>query len=133
MNTMNHLLIIDDEPSTRKILEHFLSTDYKITLKSDGMEAMAWLEEGNETSLILADLNMPNLNGREFTKVLRSSNLFGDIPVIILSGSDQSKDRIECLNLGADDFMIKPFNPEEVKAKIRAILRRMNSLKKNIF
>ncbi|WP_229244008.1 response regulator transcription factor [Emticicia sp. CRIBPO] len=130
---MNHLLIIDDEPSTRKILEHFLSTDYKITLKSDGMEAMAWLEEGNETSLILADLNMPNLNGREFTKVLRSSNLFGDIPVIILSGSDQSKDRIECLNLGADDFMIKPFNPEEVKAKIRAILRRMNSLKKNIF
>lgn len=127
---MNHLLIIDDEPSTRKILEHFLSTDYKITLKSDGMEAMAWLEEGNETSLILIDLNMPNLNGREFTKVLRASNLFGDIPVIILSGSDQSKDRIECLNLGADDFMIKPFNPEEVKAKIRAILRRMNSLKK---
>lgn len=133
MSTINHLLVIDDEPSTRKILEHFLSTDYKITLKRDGMEAMSWLEEGNETSLILADLNMPNLNGREFLKAIRASNLFGEIPVIILSGSDQSKDRIECLNIGADDFMVKPFNPEEVKAKIRAILRRVNNFKKSNF
>ncbi len=133
MNTPEHLLVIDDEPSTRKILEHFLSTDYKITLKRDGMEAMGWLEQGNEVSLILADLNMPNLNGREFLKALRASNLFGDIPVIILSGSDQSKDRIDCLNSGADDFMVKPFNPEEVKAKVNAILRRIRNMKKHSY
>lgn len=118
------LLIIDDEPSTRKILEHFLSKEFEVTLKNDGMEGMKWLESGNDPDFVIVDLNMPNLNGKEFIKVIRAGNLFYDLPIIILSGTDESKERIECLNLGADDFMLKPFNPMEVNAKIKAILRR---------
>ncbi len=119
------LLIIDDEPSTRKILEHFLNKEFEVTVKNDGMEGMGWLESGNDTDFIIADLNMPNLNGKELIKVIRASNLYSNLPIIILSGTDESKERIECLNLGADDFMLKPFNPMEVHAKIKAILRRV--------
>lgn len=120
------LLIVDDEASTRKVLEHFLNKEFDVTVKNDGMEGMNWLDAGNDTNFIIADLNMPNLDGKEFVKVVRASNLFSNVPIIILSGTDESKERIECLNLGADDFMLKPFNPMEVHAKIRAILRRVN-------
>ncbi|MFD2523947.1 response regulator transcription factor [Emticicia soli] len=125
MNKKLKLLIIDDEASIRKVLEHFLNKEFEVTVKNDGMEGMSWLEAGNDTDFIIADLNMPNLSGKEFTKVIRASNLYGDIPIIILSGTDESKERIECLNIGADDFMLKPFNPMEVHAKIKAILRRV--------
>lgn len=124
MNEKKSLLIIDDEPSISKILEHFLKSDFIINCKTDGAEAMLWLEEGNVVDMIIADLNMPNLNGKEFIKIAKASNLYSEIPIIILSGSDDSNERIQCLNLGADDFMLKPFNPMEVRAKINAILRR---------
>lgn len=124
MDNRKNLLIIDDEPSITKILEHFLKKDFDVVIKSDGSEGMLWLEEGNQADLIIADLHMPNLSGKEFLKVAKASNLYSDIPVIILSGSDESSERIQCLNLGADDFMVKPFNPMEVHAKINAILRR---------
>jgi DNA-binding response OmpR family regulator len=124
MNTKKDLLIIDDEPSICKILEHFLKKDFNVTIKHDGSEGMLWLEEGNNADLIIADLYMPNLSGKEFLKVAKASNLYSDIPIIILSGSDDSSERIQCLNLGVDDFMVKPFNPMEVHAKINAILRR---------
>ncbi|WP_031527348.1 response regulator transcription factor [Dyadobacter crusticola] len=124
MDIKRSLLIIDDEPSITKILEHFLKKDFNVIIKSDGSEGMLWLEEGNHADLIIADLNMPNLSGKEFLKVTKASNLYSEIPIIILSGSDESSERIQCLNLGADDFMVKPFNPMEVHAKINAILRR---------
>jgi DNA-binding response OmpR family regulator len=124
MDSKRSLLIIDDEPSITKILEHFLKKDFNVIIKNDGSEGMLWLEEGNHADLIIADLHMPNLNGKDFLKVAKASNLYSEIPVIILSGSDESSERIQCLNLGADDFMVKPFNPMEVHAKINAILRR---------
>ena len=124
MSSRRNLLILDDEPSITKILEHFLKKDFNVVIKNDGSDGMLWLEEGNQADLIIADLHMPNLSGKEFLKVAKASNLYADIPVIILSGSDESSERIQCLNLGADDFMLKPFNPMEVHAKINAILRR---------
>jgi DNA-binding response OmpR family regulator len=131
MNIMSKqltLLIVDDEQSTRIVLEHFLKKDFNVVVKGDGMEALSLLEGGFDIDFIIADLNMPNLSGKEFLKILRASNLFGQIPVIILSGTDESKERIDCLNIGADDFMLKPFNPMEVQAKIRAIMRRVQAL-----
>jgi DNA-binding response OmpR family regulator len=119
------VLIIDDEPSTRRVLEHFLKREFDVVVKEDGLTGMGWLDAGNAVDLIIADLNMPHLNGREFIRVLRASNLFGDLPLVMLSGTEESSDRIQCLELGADDFMVKPFNPMEVMAKIKAILRRV--------
>ncbi|CAG4999007.1 Alkaline phosphatase synthesis transcriptional regulatory protein PhoP [Dyadobacter sp. CECT 9275] len=124
MDLKKSILVIDDEPSICKILEHFLKNDFNVVVKNDGSEGMIWLEQGNSPDLIIADLQMPNLNGKEFLKIAKASNIYADIPVIILSGSDDSSERIQCLNLGADDFMLKPFNPMEVHAKINAVLRR---------
>ena len=124
MSQKRSILVVDDEPSICNILEHFLKPDFNVIIKRDGSDGMAWLEEGNDADLVIADLQMPNIGGKEFLKVARASNLYADIPIIILSGSDDSNERISCLNLGADDFMLKPFNPMEVHAKINAILRR---------
>ncbi|MBO9638127.1 Response regulator receiver domain-containing protein [Siphonobacter aquaeclarae] len=119
-----NILVMDDEPMTRKILQLCLEKDFGVVMKDDGMAGMAWIESGAPVDLVLADLHMPHLNGKEFLSVLRSSNLYGDLPVIILSGSEESNERIQCLELGADDFMTKPFNPQEVIAKVKAVLRR---------
>lgn len=123
-SSKKNLLVMDDEQGICKILEHFLKNDFNVVVKNDGLKGMQWLEEGNEAHLIIADLNMPVLDGKEFLKQARASNFYADVPIIILSGSDDSKERIQCLNLGADDFMLKPFNPMEVLAKVNAIFRR---------
>ena len=122
-----NLLIIDDAPGIQKILTHFLQKDFNLIIRNDGMEGMTWLDEGHAVDLILADLNMPNLNGKELLQTIRSSNFYKHIPVIILSAENNSQERIDCLNKGADSFIEKPFNPAEVAAEIQVVLRRTKS------
>ena len=125
---MNHdkatLLILDDAPGIQKILTHYLQKEFNLVIKNDGMEGMNWLDEGHSVDLIIADLNMPNLSGKEFLQTVRASSFYKNIPVLILSAENDSNERIDCLDKGADDFIEKPFNPAEVAAKIRVILRR---------
>lgn len=119
-----NLLIMDDAPGIQKILTNYLQKDFNLEIKNDGMEGMRWLDEGHPVDLIIADLNMPNLGGKEFLQTVRASNFYKNIPVVILSAENDSHERIDCLDKGADDFIEKPFNPAEVAAKIRVILRR---------
>ncbi|RIJ42527.1 response regulator transcription factor [Pontibacter oryzae] len=122
---MKHtLLIVEDEPTIQLILEFVLQDDYHVVLKNDGLEAMEWLEAGNTVDMVIADVNMPYLSGYEMLEAIRSSSFFRDLPILMLSGLESSEDRIKCFNLGADDFVVKPFNPDEVKARIKSILRR---------
>jgi DNA-binding response OmpR family regulator len=118
------LLIIDDECIVRKILQRFLGTDYAVVAASDGTEAIKWLAAGNKASLIISDLTMPRMDGLELIKRVRSGGTYRDVPIIILSGLDSSSDRISCLELGADDYLVKPFNPQELKLRVRNILKR---------
>ena len=85
---------------------------------------MIWLYQGNFPDIIIADINMPILNGPNFIAEIKSSGLFSKIPLMMLSGVDNSETRINCLEAGADDFMIKPFNPRELEARLNSILRR---------
>ena len=119
-----NLLILDDAPGIQKILSHYLRDSFNIVIRGDGMEGMNWLEEGHPVDLVIADLNMPHLGGKEFLQAVRSSSYHRHIPVIILSAETNSQERIDCLEKGADAFIQKPFNPAEVAAEIRAILRR---------
>ena len=86
---------------------------------------MKWLQEGNHTDGIVADFDMPYMNGLDFIKQLRASTLFKDIPLVMLSGKDETSNKITCLKSGADDYMIKPFNPEELDIRIKNVLRRI--------
>jgi len=119
------LLVVDDEPSIRLILEHYFSLTYQVVVKSNGLEAMAWLEEGNIIDAIVADFEMPYMNGLDFIKQLRASEQYKNIPLIMLSGKEESANKILCLKCGADDYMIKPFNPEELEVRIHNVLKRV--------
>lgn len=119
------LLIVDDEPSLGLILEHYFSKEYTVTIKLNGLEAMDWLQDGNHADCIVADLEMPFMNGFEFIIQLQTSILFKDIPLVMLSGKDETSHKISCLKLGADDYMVKPFNPDELDIRIKNMLRRI--------
>jgi DNA-binding response OmpR family regulator len=118
------ILVIDDELSIRMLLENFLSKTYEVTTKNDGMEGVQWLEKGNIPDLIVADIQMPNMNGNDFIKNIRSSGFFREIPLIMLSGIESSQEKVKCLKLGANDYLVKPFNPEELAIRIELLLAR---------
>lgn len=119
------LLIIDDEPSIRLILEHYFSSLFVVVSKSNGVDALDWLQDGNIADIIVADMDMPYMNGLEFIRQIRASFFYKEIPLIMLSGNDSSRDKIKCLREGADDYMVKPFNPEELDVRIGNIFRRI--------
>lgn len=127
MSTMNkyRIMVVDDDQFIVAILENYLKQYYEVICKSNAIEAMGWLEEGNEIHLVVADINMPEMDGIEFLEQLRSSGFFRNIPFLILSGNKDTGEKIKCLKAGADDYIVKPFNPEEVYVRIENILRRI--------
>ena len=116
---MKHkILAIDDEPTMRLLLERFLTNlGYDVECKENGVKALEWLE-GNLPALVICDIEMPEMNGNEFLKNLRQRGYTKHTPVIMLSGVEGSKYRVECYDKGAQDFLVKPFNPEELRALI---------------
>lgn len=111
--TRQRVLIIDDEKTIRILLENFLSKDYEVISKSNGEEAIEWLED-NLPHLIICDIQMPKMDGFEFLENVRKRGFTKHTPVIMLSGSESSSDRVRCYKLGSQDFLVKPFNPEEL-------------------
>jgi len=124
-SSQTKILIVEDDLYMQAILKEFLSTTYEIAISQDGMEALAFMQSGNVPDLIISDLNTPKLNGLELITQVKVSDFFKSIPIIILSGEDSSEKRIKCLDSGADDFIVKPFNPAELEARIRVVLRRI--------
>ncbi len=118
------ILVVDDERTIRMLLENYLGRSYDVTVKSDGLDALNWLNAGNIPDLIIADINMPHMDGFAFVENLRSSGYFKEIPVIILSASESSTEKVKFLRLGANDYMVKPFNPEELLVRIELQLTR---------
>lgn len=116
------ILIIDDELSIRMLLDNFLGKIYNITTSNDGLEALKLLEEGNMPDLIVADIQMPNMDGYELLQKIKESGFFRQIPIIMLSGIESSVERVKCLKLGANDYIVKPFNPEELAIRIENLL-----------
>jgi DNA-binding response OmpR family regulator len=122
------ILAVEDDAYMQLILKKFLSKTYDVEICPTAMDALTYLQNGNIPDLIISDLNTPNLSGLELVAQLSASDFFKSIPVIILSGEDSSETRIKCLDSGADDFIVKPFNPAEVEARVRAILRRIGKI-----
>lgn len=128
MKEQLNILAIDDEPSVLLIIQHYFKEKFKVKVFSKPADAITWMQEGNLPDVIICDLNMPEISGEEFVVFLRSSGFFSAIPVIMLSATESSEKKIAILNAGADDFMVKPFNPKELEARINSILRRIGKL-----
>ena len=119
---MRHtILIAEDDKDITELLDLYLAGEgYQVVAAADGEEALKQLRRGG-ISLALVDIMMPKMNGFELIKELRT---FSDIPIIVLSARDLETDRVLGLNIGADAYLTKPFNPLEVVAYVKAALRR---------
>lgn len=118
------IMAIDDEKSIRFILENTFKAEYEVSSWDNGLDALNNLQAGNLPDIIICDIEMPQMDGFEFVKQVRASGFFDDIPLVMLSGKEDSKDKIKCFEMGADDYLLKPFNPKELKARIN---RRLES------
>ncbi len=124
MNTKHSLLIVDENPYVAGILVQTLGTEFSVTVANTGQDAARLLMQGNRFDCILTVLNLPIFSGLELTKLIRSNDSIRHTPVVMLSNASDSTTRIECLEQGVDTYIAKPFNPLEVKARLRAVLRR---------
>jgi len=119
-----HILIVDDDLQIRKLLGRYLAEQgFRITLASDRRTLEAALES-NDIKLIVLDVMLPDGSGLDICRDMRAEN--SPIPVILLTALKEDVDRIIGLEIGADDYLGKPFNPRELAARIRAVLRRQN-------
>lgn len=124
MNKQQTVLIADDEPQIREILSiYFKKEGFKVIEAADGAEALVQVQAG-KPDIILLDIMMPVLDGLEVCKQVRK---ISDIPIIMLTAKDSDDDRILELEIGADDYISKPFNTREVVARVKAVLRRTNA------
>ena len=118
------ILVVDDEASIRRILETRLSMiGYKVVTACDGVEALELFQSTNP-DLVVLDVMMPKLDGYGVCQELRKES---DVPIVMLTALGDVADRITGLQLGADDYMVKPFSPKELEARIRCVLRRAST------
>ena len=118
------VLVIEDDLYMQKILFQCLSSRFTITIFNNGLDGLAYLQEGNVPDIIISDYNTPVVNGIQVIEQVRSSGFFGSIPIMMLSGEEDTETKIKCLEAGADDYLIKPFNPRELVARLRNLLKR---------
>lgn len=119
--SQDHILIVDDDKGIRDVLGEFLvQQGYRVSLAKDGHEMKAALDK-NDIDLIILDIMMPGEDGLRLCRQLRVSS---SVPIIMLTAIGEEMDRILGLEMGADDYLSKPFNPRELLARIRGILRR---------
>ena len=124
-NHKEKILVVDDEASIRRILETQLSMiGYIVVTAADGEEALAAYKK-ELPNLIILDIMMPKLDGYGVCQEIRKDS---DIPIIMLTALGDVADRITGLELGADDYVVKPFSPKELEARIKAILRRVDRM-----
>jgi two-component system OmpR family response regulator len=117
------ILIVDDEPEVRSILRAFFELEgYQVTEANDGAEMRMHLER-NAFTLTTLDINLPGQDGFALAREVRATR---NVPIIMISGKQDPIDRVVALELGADDFITKPFHLREVLARVRAVLRRYN-------
>lgn len=122
---MFHILVCDDDKEIVEAIEIYLSQEgYDVLKAYDGIEAMEILEE-KEVNLLIIDVMMPRLDGIRATLKIREKN---SLPIIILSAKSEDSDKILGLNIGADDYLTKPFNPLELVARVKSQLRRYTQL-----
>ena len=116
------VLIVDDKEQIAKILFAYLHQDYECFYMQNTPQAIEWLSRGNMPDLIISDIRMPEMRGDEFLAYLKLNELFKQIPVVMLSSEDSTSERIRLLEEGAEDYIVKPFNPQELKIRIKKIL-----------
>lgn len=118
-----HILVVDDEPMVREVITSYLERDgYRVASVADGAAALRWLEVG-EPDLVILDLMLPAVDGLSVLAQVRRNR--ADLPVVVVTARGEEPDRVLGLELGADDYVVKPFSPRELVARVTSVLRRV--------
>jgi DNA-binding response OmpR family regulator len=118
------VLVVDDEPMVLEVVSRYLELDgHCVHQASDGDAALAWLS-ANDPALVVLDVMLPGVDGLTILRAIRDK---GDVPVVLLTARAEEIDRVVGLELGADDYVVKPFSPRELAVRVRNLLRRANS------
>ncbi|MBI3913413.1 MAG: response regulator transcription factor [Chloroflexi bacterium] len=118
------ILVVDDEPQVREVLKMYLQRDgFRVSTAEDGEAALAAYESASP-DLVVLDLMLPKIEGLEVFRCIRAKNA---TPIIMLTAKGEELDRVLGLELGADDYIVKPFSPREVVARVKNVLRRANA------
>jgi len=120
------ILIVDDNPDILDLLEATLQDEFDLIKASSGNEALKKLKASNPNCLVL-DYVLPDLEGPQICKIVRKDPLFSNIPILMLTGKGEVEDKVDGLEAGADDYMLKPFDPQELIARIRMLIRRSSA------
>lgn len=122
------VLVVDDDASARLLMRSVLEKEgFRVLEADDGPPALEVLDRYGDVSLVMLDLNMPDLNGREVLRRIRSSIGTAGLPVVVLTGVEDPAVEIELLEAGADDYLRKPIDPQRLAVRVRAVLRRAGS------
>jgi DNA-binding response OmpR family regulator len=122
-NQKLNLLIVEENPFLVNVLRQALAPEFNVVAVANGIEALDRLEHGSRIDFILTEINLPKLDGFELIRLVRLNVLYKHLPILVLSKFEDSSSRIKCLESGADAYVAKPFNPLEVRARVRGMLR----------
>ncbi len=123
----HHILVVEDEPDISALLAYHLTrASHRVRTVAGGLEALSAIQS-HRPALVILDLMLPELPGLEFLSRLRADPELHDLPVLILTARGEERERVEGLRAGADDYVTKPFSPEELVLRVEAILRRVPS------
>jgi two-component system, OmpR family, alkaline phosphatase synthesis response regulator PhoP len=123
MSPKNILVVDDDKETVRLVRTYLEQAGYKVFIAYDGETALSTIRQ-EQPDLVVLDLMLPNRDGWDITRVMRGDTNFKNTPIIMLTARIEDHEKILGLELGADDYMTKPFNPREVLARVRSVLRR---------
>ena len=122
-----HLLVVEDDPRLGRLLTRLLTADrHVVDLATDGLDAVDLLDANQAFDAVILDVGLPGIDGFEVARRVRASS--SAIPILMLTARDSLTDRVDGLDAGADDYLVKPFAYEELVARLRAILRRVGGM-----
>ena len=125
MTDNNRIVVIDDELSVQEVVKAYLEKDgYDVSVAGNGAEGLALAERANP-ALIILDLMLPDISGEKICSEIRGRS---DVPILMLTAKASEEERVTGLTSGADDYLVKPFSPRELVARVHAVLRRTHSV-----
>lgn len=118
-----HILIVDDSKTVRNLVAFIMKKEgFKVTMAEDGLDGLEKLYSNPEVDLIISDINMPRMDGFTFIKTVREQEAYRDMPIVVLSTEGQEQDIKKGINLGANLYMVKPAQPDQMVKNIRMLL-----------
>lgn len=118
-----HILIVDDSKTIRNLVSFILKKEgYRVTMAEDGLDGLEKLYAANDIDLVISDINMPNMDGFTFIRTVREQEVYRNLPIVVLSTEGQEKDIKQGISLGANLYMVKPAQPQQMVRNIKMLL-----------